>query len=149
MSRKQRWEWQTGELSLSDRRLLQEMRQPLPDEIHICELYEVWIKRLLPSGGKGPAILHLSIKRRDRDVIRDWRELQDIKNDLVGEEYEGVELFPAETRLVDTANQFHLWVIEDRTFRFPFGYTERAVSDAPDPRFPKAVNRPLPKARRE
>ena len=77
-------------------------------------------------------MVHLSIKRIDRDVIRDWRELQEIKNLLVGEENVGVELFPSESRLVDLANQYHLWVFVDPEVKFPFGFWERAVSDEMD-----------------
>ena len=72
---------------------------------------------------------HLSIKRRDKEVIRDWRHLQWIKNELVGEENEGLELFPAESRLVDTVNQYHLWVLKDPKARIPVGYNERLVYD--------------------
>jgi len=71
-----------------------------------------------------------SIKRRDREVIRDWRDLQAIKNAIVGPEHEGFELYPAESRLVDTANQFHLWVFADPKVRLPVGFRERDVLDA-------------------
>jgi hypothetical protein len=30
---------------------------------------------------------------------------------------------------VDTANQFHLWIIDDPMFRFPFGFAQRCVAD--------------------
>ena len=73
--------------------------------------------------------VHLSIKRLDRQPIHDWGELQQIKNELVGPECEGCELYPSESRKVDTANQFHIWAIKDPAFRFPFGFTTRAVSD--------------------
>lgn len=73
---------------------------------------------------------HLSIKRRDKEPIHDWRDLQLIKNELVGAECEGVELYPAESRLVDEANQYHLFVFVNQTVRFPFGMQERCVSDA-------------------
>ena len=76
-----------------------------------------------------PAYWHLSIKRVDRSAKHDWRHLQRIKNELCGIENEGVELYPAESRLVDTANQFHLWVFCNPTMRFQFGFTERAVSE--------------------
>jgi len=78
-----------------------------------------------------PHWIWLSIRRDDRMPIHDWRDLQDIKNQLVGAEHEGVELYPAESRKVDTANQYHLFVSTDPTFRYPFGYQEREVSDAP------------------
>jgi len=77
--------------------------------------------------GKG---YHLSIKRNDQEIIRDWRDLQRIKNELFGPEAEAVELFPAESRLVDAANQYHLWVFP--TYRFPFGQTFREVGSPED-----------------
>jgi hypothetical protein len=51
--------------------------------------------------------------------------MQKIKNLIVGPENEGVELFPAESRLVDTANQYHLWVFERPDVRFPIGWNTR------------------------
>lgn len=74
-----------------------------------------------------PAFVHLSIKRNDRKPIHDWRHLQQINNELVGRECEGVELYPAESRLVDEANQFHLFVSLDKSFRWPFGDQDRQV----------------------
>lgn len=70
----------------------------------------------------------LSIKRLDRSSIHDWRDLQEIKNQLVGTECEGVELYPAEGRKVDTSNQYHLWVVTDPEYRWPFGLQGRAVT---------------------
>lgn len=78
----------------------------------------------LPYGAKWG--WHLSIKRNDREPIREWRDLQRIKNELCGPEAEAVELFPAESRLTDEANQFHLWVF-NRGYRFPFGDQVRSV----------------------
>lgn len=80
---------------------------------------------------KSPPLVHLDLSRHDGQPITCWRELQQIKNELVGPECEGVELFPAESRLVDTAHQYHLWVIEDSAFRFPFGYQSRVVLPEP------------------
>lgn len=89
-------------------------------------LYEVYEFRVPVPGWPGDEVTWLSIKRRDKDVIRDWRHLQKIKNDICGPEREAVELFPSESRLVDTSNQFHLWVLASGVM-FPFGYTARAV----------------------
>lgn len=82
-----------------------------------------------------PPVIHLSIKRLDREPITDWRHKQEIKNMIVGPEFEGVELFPAESRCVDTANQYHLWVFGDqsaiRDLGFPVGKKlNEAVADA-------------------
>ena len=74
-------------------------------------------------------LVHLSIKRLDVEAIHDWRELQRIKNELVGPEFEAIELYPAESRLLDTANQYHLWVAITPGFKFPFGVRERLVTN--------------------
>ena len=72
----------------------------------------------------------LSIKRNDRKPVTDWRDKQEIKNQLVGPENEGIELYPAESRLVDSANQYWLFVITDPNVRLPVGFNEgRIVSD--------------------
>lgn len=91
--------------------------------------YAVLVRRV-EFGGEWPAMLHLSIRRHDRQAIHDWRDLQRIKNEIVGPEHEGVELYPAEGRLMDAANQYHLFVLEDPTIRFPFGYQQRVVSES-------------------
>jgi hypothetical protein len=72
---------------------------------------------------------HIGIEARNGGVIlRDWRHFQAIKNQLVGEECEAVELYPAESRLMDLCNKYHLWCCKDPTFRVPFGPTEREVN---------------------
>jgi hypothetical protein len=69
-------------------------------------------------------IIHLSIKRIDKEPIHDWRDLQEIKNLLVGKENEAVELYPAESRRVDMANQYHLWCFADEKATIPFGFND-------------------------
>lgn len=72
---------------------------------------------------------HLSIRRSDRKAARDWRDFQRIKNELAGPEAEAVELFPAESRLVDGANQYHLWCAPPGE-RVPIGWHgSRSVSN--------------------
>jgi hypothetical protein len=107
-------------------------------EMWLNDIYQVAVYK----NDKGP-LIHLSIKRRDRKPIHDWRDLQEIKNLLVGRENEGVELFPAESRRVDTSNQYHMFVLKDPAVRFPFGFNAgRVVTEAT---FGKSVQRPLPK----
>ncbi len=55
--------------------------------------------------------------------------MQRIKNELVGEECEGVELYPAESRLVDSSNQFHMFVCKEPGTKFPFGFENRYVTE--------------------
>lgn len=75
-------------------------------------------------------IVQLCIRRRDgAPVFKDWRHFQRIKNQLVGEECEGMELYPAESRLQDTSNKYHIWCVTDPEFRFPVGFWERETVD--------------------
>ena len=69
---------------------------------------------------------YLSIKTIDKKPIHDWRELQQIKNELCGEDREALEIYPSEHRLVDTANQYHLWVFP-KGLQIPFGFTHREI----------------------
>lgn len=93
------------------------------DELWKNDRYQVNLRKIIGNGSL-PTLVHLSIRRIDRKPVRDWRDMQRIKNQLVGPENEGIELFPAESRLVDTANSFHIWVVDDPTFKFPFGFHE-------------------------
>ena len=72
-------------------------------------------------------IFEVSIARRDQSHIHDWRHIQQIKNDIFGDEAEAIELYPAESRLVDAANTFWIYVFPSELGRLPFGMSERAV----------------------
>lgn len=120
-----------------------------PDDLLIAvwqsDLYEVYEYVVPASGTPGGKVTWLSIKRRDKDAIRDWRHFQQIKNEICGPEREAVEVFPAESRLHDTANQYHLWVL-DEGVQFPFGFKNRAVANAPpeDDRLVSGMRRQRP-----
>lgn len=94
-----------------------------------CGTYVVAVRRVSAFIDGWPPMLHLSVKRTDREAFHDWRVMQEIKNALVGPECEAVELYPAQSRLVDTSNQYHLWAISTPGARFPFGFAEGAVMD--------------------
>lgn len=88
--------------------------------------YQVHVKIVgegTADDGSAFKMVHLSIRRLDRRPVRDWRDLQRIKNQLLGPECEAVELFPAESRLVDEANQYHLWGFDNPRVRFDVGFT--------------------------
>jgi hypothetical protein len=91
---------------------------------------EIWINNIYQVQKRtfGHNLVHLNIRRRDGGpILRDWRHFQHIKNQLIGEECEAIELYPAESRKVDSANKFHLWGVIDPTYRFPIGFDERDV----------------------
>jgi len=95
-------------------------------EFYLNSRYQVNVTKFMidPPFGR---CFHLSIKTRDKAPYHDWRDFQRIKNELVGPEYEAVELYPAESRLMDTSNQYHIWCFLD--FKFPFGYKKREVCE--------------------
>lgn len=103
-----------------------ERREDLPTYVadeartYVNDKYQVSVEKL------GHGWLWLSIKRKDKEPIHDWRELQAIKNAIAGKEREAVELYPAESRLVDTSNEFHLFVLPLNT-KFPFGFKTRLI----------------------
>jgi hypothetical protein len=84
----------------------------------------------------------LSIKRKDRQAECDWRIFMRIKNELVGEDREAFQLFPSMGRVVDTANQYFLFVIP-KGFVIAAGQIEQEVSDSERAATIGAVQRPF------
>jgi hypothetical protein len=101
--------------------------------LYRSEYYQVAVDKDPTHAFPGMLIWHLSIKRNDKEPIHDWRDLQAIKNWICGPETEAMEIYPAESRLVDSANQFHLWAFmkhgKARQPKFPIGWTKRFVTD--------------------
>jgi hypothetical protein len=92
------------------------------NEFWINRLYQVQVDRRADG-----SVMHLNIRRRDGSHdTRDWRHFQEIKNQLAGPETEAFEMYPAESRKVDTSNKFHLWVLMPGE-RIPCGWDERDV----------------------
>jgi hypothetical protein len=110
---------------ISPDRAAEEVDRLLTQEMWKNSRYTVTIDRdtLQPTGW--PKIVHLIVKRNDRECPREerWRDFQRIKTELIGPEHEAVELYPAESRVVDAANSWHLWVLMDEV-GFPFGFAE-------------------------
>lgn len=94
---------------------------------YVNNLYTVTVR---PMGAAGAT--HLSIRTNDRHWRHDWRHLQRIKDELLGPDVEAVELYPAAHRLVDAANQFHLWALPAGE-QFPIGFPGPDPADAPVP----------------
>ena len=63
----------------------------------------------------------LSIRTQDRNTNISWAELQDIKNTLCGKECDALQMYPKESRLVDSSNQYHLIVLPE-DIPLPFGW---------------------------
>jgi hypothetical protein len=82
-----------------------------PDEAWFNDVYYVTVRRGLPDKmfGSREGMITLGIASHDGCARHDWRDFQAIKNQLAGEECEAVELFPAESRLLDPSNYYTLW----------------------------------------
>ena len=81
----------------------------------------------LGSQEDAPRTIQLSIKSNFNDhYAHDWRDLQRIKNEIISPNSEAVELYPGMSRLVDTSNQYHLWVLEDEGV-VPIGWPQGDV----------------------
>lgn len=80
----------------------------------------------------GPSMMVLGIHTRTRATIgaHDWRHFQRIKNEMAGPEREAVEIYPPESELVDTANEYWLWILPEGE-HLPFGFRDgRQIQDA-------------------
>ena len=92
------------------------------DKYFINSLYQVYAGEV--NTLDGGSMYHLTIKKTNlkSDEPISWSDKQRIKNEVVGEGYEAVELFPTQDRVIESPTQCHLWVLPDHTFRFPFGF---------------------------
>lgn len=87
---------------------------------YVNDRYQVEVEGSAPlDDPDAVSLVHINIRRRDGGAVHDWRDLQQIKNEILGPECEAIEIYPAESRLVDTSNKYHLWGVRDPTFRFP------------------------------
>ncbi len=106
-------------------REIQEMRQragkspDAPERAHKNSMFVVQIYREPCSWGDVKLCM---IRRNDESAAVSWSDRQRIKNELFGVEAVAVEVFPAESELVDDANMFHLWILPEG-FELPFRLT--------------------------
>lgn len=101
-------------------------------EVWKNDTYTVFVSRNIKFPGVPCGMTWLSIKRNDKEPCNDWRHFQWIKNQLCGPECEGVQLYPAERRMLDGSNQYHIWILENPKTEFPFGFNEgRNISRKP------------------
>ena len=73
--------------------------------------YQV-VRRVFPDDpcfGSRHGYIYLGISNYDQTARRDFRHFQSIKNQLAGEDWEAIEIYPREDRLMDPSNLFMLW----------------------------------------
>ncbi len=102
-----------------------------PDEGWFSDVYSCAVRYARIDGQPQPRseLLWLSIHRKDRKAVRDWRHMQAIKNEVAGPDRVAVEVYPAESDLVDTSNEYHLWVLPASIGRLPFGFDAGLLMD--------------------
>ena len=61
--------------------------------------------------------MRIGISSPDGEPRHDWRAFQKIKNQIAGNEWWAMELYPAESQLIDPSNYFLLWA----ALTLPFG----------------------------
>lgn len=116
--------------NIEDDEIVKIYNELLTQELWSNDQYVVAINRDVEHGfAHGRSMFELTIRRQDREQGIPFRDVQAIKNQLVGDEAECVELYPAESRLVDTANQYWYYGFSDTDLRWPFGFQKRSVID--------------------
>ena len=55
----------------------------------------------------------LSIRRLDSQPIHNWKDFQEIKNQIYGPDVTMIEYYPPESQLLDTDNIYHLFVTDN------------------------------------
>jgi hypothetical protein len=131
MRQKQSWQpMRPATLRVSEHvRELAKDNQVIADHIEASK--EVWMNDrytviVYRHGGDDGWVKVLSVRRNDRGAVRDWRHVQKIKTEIAGANVEGIQLFPAEDRLVDSANQTWIWCFPPGV-RLPLGFDSRAI----------------------
>ena len=72
----------------------------------------------------------ISLYRKDNKTVRDWRHLQRIKNEIAGGESWFAEIYPAQSKLVDLGNTYHLIRLTGHAISELKGFShERQVSE--------------------
>jgi hypothetical protein len=115
-----------GGYSITYAQLKAEAKIDAGAEIYRNDVYQVIVKDAheanMALNEAAPPAWYLSIKRIDQEPICSWRDIQEIKNQLVGPDHEGIMLYPSEKRVMDTANQYHLFILKDVEQLIPYGF---------------------------
>ncbi len=81
-----------------------------PDLIYQNNLFIVQVYLTQTSWG---LVRRAMVRRNDERPVHNWAILQRIKNEIFGPEATALEVYPKESRLIDVANIYWLWVLPD------------------------------------
>lgn len=107
------WDWERRILSKEDL-----AKYPAMAGIRaafVNDLYSVQVYDVATDWGQ---VVHMAIRNHDGQGEPSWAEMQRIKNELIGPERTAIQVYPANSELIDQANLYHLWVLP---ITLPFG----------------------------
>ena len=96
------------------------MRQDCPGD----EIWENSVYLAMATVRQGH-VKFIQVQRQDGKAVRDWRDMQRIKNQIAGEEIDAYELYPPESELADSGNTYWIWCYPPGE-RAPFRITREA-----------------------
>lgn len=67
----------------------------------------------------GTAIRVMIQKHDDTPILKHWSEMQNIKNQIFGEETVAVEYYPAKSQLIDDHNIYWFWIFPEGVLPIP------------------------------
>jgi hypothetical protein len=86
--------------------------KPITSWIYQNDIYRAQLT-LSAEGGA-----HIAIQRIDMaKILRDWEHFQQIKNELLGEDCEAIEFYPAQDEMFNFTNTYHLYGWPDPSIR--------------------------------
>lgn len=88
---------------------------------------DLWIVQIFEVATELGLMMHLAIRSvqgcnmvNRTGVEPGWKELQRIKDELIGEGREAVQVYPRKTDITDCAEMYHLFVLPEE-WALPFG----------------------------
>lgn len=84
---------------------------------YVNDLYSVQVFDVATAIGP---VQHLIVRATDGKGEPPWRDMQRIKDELIGTEAEAVQVYPRQADITDQANCYHLWVLPP-AWPLPFG----------------------------
>ena len=86
-----------------------------PHLVHVTKCWETTDGKYSILYDKVNGYEHLRVSRVDDKPIHNYMDLQEIKNDLFGDDVVAVEIYPRKSDFTDGSNTYHLWAWAHRT----------------------------------
>lgn len=109
---------------------LSEIEFSLATDIRIKNLDRIYINNIFvvqvfkPVQTTWGELIKVGVRRNDEAPVHSWSDLQRIKNEVFGQNYYAIEVYPSEMDVVDVANMYWIWVLSNQQ-KVPFGFDGR------------------------